>query len=253
MVVVDGHHCELQLNCTSMLRAKETTGHRDFEVVRELQAAVDEGDLAKVESSFAFGLEHLGSGVSGGKAALGALLCSADARTLMHRAASRGHADIIHAFLEHGADPNAIDAKGNTPLHLAAFHGFERCVWCVLCSGFADLDIENHEGQTPLAMGFIALWQRPPEPAVRAVSTLAQFAGAARVKTVQAVADAQIKKRLKVSFALVDHASVGDVDKMRREVRRPNSSLASSLASSCLASDPRLLVRVFVCSAQGLR
>ena len=128
---------------------------------------------------------------------------------------------LIEPLLDLGANVLAFGMDGNTPLHLAAFYGFERCVWCVLCSGSANLDIENNEGQTPLAMGFIALWQRPPEPAIRAVSTLAQFAGAARVKTVQAVADAQIKKRLKVSYALVDHASVGDVDKMRLEVRRP--------------------------------
>ena len=74
----------------------------------------------------------------------------------------------------------------------------------------------------------LILWQRPPEPAVRAVSTLAQFGGAERVKKVQAVADAQIKKRLKVSFALVDHASVGDVDKMRLEVRRAFALLTRS-------------------------
>ena len=34
----EGHVCELQLNCSAMLRAKRTKGHRDFEIVRELGA-----------------------------------------------------------------------------------------------------------------------------------------------------------------------------------------------------------------------
>ena len=37
VVCHDGHMCELQLNTTAMLRAKETSGHRTFEVVRELR------------------------------------------------------------------------------------------------------------------------------------------------------------------------------------------------------------------------
>ena len=46
VVCFEGHMCELQLSTEPMLRAKKTTGHRDFEVVRELKAAVVEGDLS---------------------------------------------------------------------------------------------------------------------------------------------------------------------------------------------------------------
>merc|ERR1712060_99162 len=39
-VKVDGHVCELQLSTADMVRAKETSGHRSFEVLRELEAHV---------------------------------------------------------------------------------------------------------------------------------------------------------------------------------------------------------------------
>ena len=97
----------MQLTTKAMLRAKKTTGHRDFEVVRELQAAVVEGDLGRVLSALAFGLEHLGSAAAEGASALATLLQGESTRTLMHAAAARGHADIVHAFLEHGATSNA--------------------------------------------------------------------------------------------------------------------------------------------------
>lgn len=44
-LVVDheGHLCEVQLNASAMIRAKRTKGHRDFELVRELGAAVHLG------------------------------------------------------------------------------------------------------------------------------------------------------------------------------------------------------------------
>lgn len=52
-----------------MLRAKETTGHRDYEVIRELKAAITAGDLSRVESALEFGCKHLGSSTSEGKGA----------------------------------------------------------------------------------------------------------------------------------------------------------------------------------------
>ena len=66
------------------------------------------------------------------------------------------------------------DADGNTPLHLAVFHGHERTAWAILDTGSPDLDIENNAGQTAMVMGYLTLWQRPEESAIRAVLTLAQ-------------------------------------------------------------------------------
>ena len=139
--------CELQLNTEPIMRAKKTTGHRDFEVVRQLGPAVAEGDRKRVDNALEFGREQLGTAKGDGDAALRALLRSDDARTLPHAAAQGGHADILRAFLTYGADPDARDANGNTALHIAVFAGHERCVWVLLNVGKPDLDIENNEGQ----------------------------------------------------------------------------------------------------------
>ena len=98
VVRFEGHMCELQLSTEPMTRAKKTTGHRDFEVLRELLAAVSEGNLGRVVNALEFGCEHLGSSKSGdGATALRNLLRSAEAKTLLHDAAARGHAEILHA------------------------------------------------------------------------------------------------------------------------------------------------------------
>ena len=70
--------------------------------------------------------------------------------------------------------PYSQDTDGNTPLHLAVFHGHERTAWAILCTGSPDLDIENNAGQTAMVMGYLMLWQRPAESAIRAVLTLSQ-------------------------------------------------------------------------------
>ena len=220
VVEVDGHLCELQLSTEPMLRAKKTTGHRDFEVVRELKAAGAEGNLDRVINALEFGREHLGSNKGEGAAALSELLRQGDARTLMHDAAARGHAEIVHAMVLHGADVDATDGQGDTPLHHAVYSGHERCVWVLLNVGHASLDIQNADGQTALVKGYTMLWQRPPEAAQRAVSTLAQMAGPERVSATRAVVDAQIQRKLKQSRVLVDHAADGDAERMLEELRR---------------------------------
>ena len=210
-----------------MTRAKMTTGHRDFEVVRELTAAVAEGNLGRVVNALEFGREHLGS-AEDGASALSKLLRSDAAnalpRTTLRRAGR--HAEILHAFLLHGADANAQDRNGDTPLHCAVFGGHERCVWVLLDVGRPNLDVENSDEQTPLVKGYLMLWQRPPEQAVRALSTLAQVAGVARVTAARSVVDEQVRKKLSNNRSLVDFAADGNCEKMLAELRKyadPNS------------------------------
>ena len=72
-----------------MLRAERAIGHRDYEVSRELRAAITAGDLRRVTAALDFGKDHLGS-----NKALAELLKSDDARFIMHGAAKAGQADI---------------------------------------------------------------------------------------------------------------------------------------------------------------
>ena len=125
---VDEHVCELQLNTKKMMTAKNTTGHRDFEVVRELIAAVAEGNQSRVLSalevrhcyirgtvtlpetnpftyssrslpSSQFGRIHLADKEKGLKS-----LLQDSKLTVMHDAARLGHADILASFLKNGGE-----------------------------------------------------------------------------------------------------------------------------------------------------
>ena len=55
---------------------------------------------------------------------------------------------MIRLLLEHGADPNAKDDRGWTPLHRAAFHCNDVATRILIDHG-ADLTIKNNEGRTP--------------------------------------------------------------------------------------------------------
>jgi ankyrin repeat protein len=40
-------------------------------------------------------------------------------REAPHLAAKRGHAEMVQLLIDHGADPNAVDSRGQTPLERA--------------------------------------------------------------------------------------------------------------------------------------
>lgn len=69
----------------------------------------------------------------------------------LHLAVKRLDQKQIMHLLESGADINAVDEKGETPLHIAARIGRYSVVKQLL-QYKPDLTVENHQGYTPLAI-----------------------------------------------------------------------------------------------------
>ena len=67
----------------------------------------------------------------------------------MHTAAELGHDLMLYFFGEMGIDVDAVDVKGNTPLHLAVEHKRQSSIKFLLSMN-AELNVKNKEGQTPL-------------------------------------------------------------------------------------------------------
>jgi ankyrin repeat protein len=67
------------------------------------------------------------------------------------RAPEAKHLEAVKLLVGLGADVNAINSVGNTPLHGGAFGGFNSVIEYLASHG-ATLNVKNKEGQTPLAM-----------------------------------------------------------------------------------------------------
>ncbi len=66
-----------------------------------------------------------------------------------------GRPDAVTTLLANGADPRAVDAEGNTPLHHAA-RSSDPGVVALLLDAAAQIDALNHEGRTPLGIACVA-------------------------------------------------------------------------------------------------
>jgi len=66
-----------------------------------------------------------------------------------------GRPDSVTTLLANGADPRAIDAEGNTPLHHAA-RSSDPGVAALLRDAAAEIDALNHEGVSPLGIACMA-------------------------------------------------------------------------------------------------
>ena len=66
-----------------------------------------------------------------------------------------GRPEAVMTLLANGADPRAVDASGNTPLHHAA-RSTDPGVAALLRDAAAEIDALNHDGQTPLAIACAA-------------------------------------------------------------------------------------------------
>ncbi|XP_070546117.1 death-associated protein kinase 1-like [Ptychodera flava] len=69
--------------------------------------------------------------------------------TALHLASEQGHVDVAQMLIKCGADVNAKDKDGLTPVHHAAIHGYEATVRLLLkCKSV--IDAQTKEGYTPL-------------------------------------------------------------------------------------------------------
>jgi ankyrin repeat protein len=69
----------------------------------------------------------------------------------------RGDAAAASAFLRGGADPNAADREGTTPLYQASVHGAVDLVRLLLAAGAAP-DVESGRGQEGTPLCAAAAW-----------------------------------------------------------------------------------------------
>ncbi len=72
-----------------------------------------------------------------------------DGTTPLHLASYEGHTEIVKLLLAHGADVNVKDEDVCTPLHWASSKGYTEVVKLLLEHG-ADVNIKNNDGDTPL-------------------------------------------------------------------------------------------------------
>ncbi len=72
-----------------------------------------------------------------------------DSKYALHEAANEGDICLVEKLLKQGANVNAIDESGNTPLHKAA-KNIKKDMVELLVNNKADINIENGEGKRPI-------------------------------------------------------------------------------------------------------
>ena len=69
--------------------------------------------------------------------------------TPLHIASKHGHLDVVKRLLSAGAQVNAQNDEGKTPLHIASYHGNSDIVKRLISAG-AQVNAQDDEGKTPL-------------------------------------------------------------------------------------------------------
>ena len=254
---VGGFLCELQLTTVAMSRAKETVGHHDYEVRRQLVAAVDAGSLRQTRAALAWGRKvHVKKDT----------FFDGSVKAVLHKACRRGFAAIMRELLDFGVPCLAATRQGQTVLHLAMEEGHEHCMVAALDFArllgkgpLADLlDARDLSGRTALDHGYLTMKMRSGTRFQATFRTLLMAAGAERGRAAARRIDDEVRRRMHNSRALVTLAADGRLERVKAELSNfadPNSRDASGSAlsaalSSCHWDVARLLLE-FRCSTEA--
>eukprot|EP00401_Gymnodinium_catenatum_P002469 CAMPEP_0117521208 /NCGR_PEP_ID=MMETSP0784-20121206/33567_1 /TAXON_ID=39447 /ORGANISM="" /LENGTH=915 /DNA_ID=CAMNT_0005317229 /DNA_START=92 /DNA_END=2836 /DNA_ORIENTATION=- len=226
----DGHLCELRLNTRAMMQASKSTGRRTRDFWQELERAVLEGSLHKVEAVLCWSKQHAGGDPDEFRSV---------ASKLVATAAGSGHAGVVLALIQSGANADAKDCEGNTPLHRAAERGHECAVWALVDSCGATVRTENNKGESPLLLGFLLLRREPSsEQVARMVTVLAKTGGLEHVRKVRSQVDDLVRTRLYKCVDVVHSARKGNLRKLKAELGTfadPNSRTPDGTSALCAA------------------
>ncbi|CAE7638219.1 ANKRD50 [Symbiodinium necroappetens] len=198
--------CELQLTTKYMLFIKESSGHRVFEIKRQLIADVAANSEPQCRETLHWA----------GKDAQAVL--KEPKKPLLHIAASQGNSRMVKLFLDNNADVNLKEAMGN---------GHACAAWALISAG-AEQDVRDAKEQTPLLLGLLRQRVYPENEAVaRCVSILSQRLGLKELQDAKKQFSQVVKKRLKNSSELVSAAYDDNVQKVVEHLRtwaNPNSA-----------------------------
>eukprot|EP00698_Gefionella_okellyi_P014893 TRINITY_DN4153_c0_g1_i1.p1 TRINITY_DN4153_c0_g1~~TRINITY_DN4153_c0_g1_i1.p1 ORF type:complete len:486 (+),score=111.22 TRINITY_DN4153_c0_g1_i1:30-1460(+) len=81
--------------------------------------------------------------------------CDNKKRSALHRAAMKGHCDVVQILLDAGSDVNAVDQDGWTALHIACRGGFTDVANALMLRG-ADTEALTADNMTPLYCAALA-------------------------------------------------------------------------------------------------
>lgn len=74
-----------------------------------------------------------------------------DECTPLHLCCQWGLEQVVQTLIEHGADVNAKDVEGKTPVHVAIQNQHSQIISLLLCHPNIDLNIRDKKGLTPFA------------------------------------------------------------------------------------------------------